>query len=133
MQVQIREKEEARNLSAETEFLRERERSRELNVGTLSCRIKAGQPRHRHDENRPSVAVDLDPPIALDKFIEQSGLSVVTVWRYRRTGWLQTLNICGRHYLTRSEIGRFNARAAAGEFAKAPTKPKRRRRCKPFG
>ena len=133
MQMQIREKEEARNHSAQTEFLRERERSRELNVGTLSYRIKAGQPRHRHDENRPSVAVDSDPPIALDKFIEQSGLSVVTVWRYRRAGWLHTLNICGRHYLTRSEIGRFNARAAAGEFAKAPTKPKRRRRCKPFG
>jgi hypothetical protein len=83
--------------------------------------------------NRPSGAIDSDPPIALDKFIEQSGLSVVTVWRYRRAGWLNTLNICGRHYLTRSEIARFNARAAAGEFAKAPTKPKRRRRCKAFG
>jgi hypothetical protein len=82
--------------------------------------------------NRPVVATDSDPPIALDKFIEQSGLSVVTVWRYRRAGWLNTLNICGRHYLTRSEIARFNARAAAGEFAKEPTKPKRRCRCKAF-
>ena len=78
--------------------------------------------------NEPSVAIDSDPPIALDKFIEQSGLSVVTVWRYPRAGWLNTLNICGRHYVTRSEIARFNARAAAGEFAKPPTKPKRRRR-----
>jgi hypothetical protein len=130
MQMQIREKQEARNHSAETEFLRERERPRELDVGTLSWRIKAGLRRHGHDENRPSVAVDSDPPIALDKFIEQSGLSVVTVWRYRRAGWLHTLNICGRHYLTRSEIARFNARAAAGEFAKKPTRPKRRRRCK---
>jgi len=77
-----------------------------------------------NDANKPSVAIDSEPPIALDKFIEQSGFSSVTVWRYRRAGWLNTLNICGRHYLTRSEI----ARAAAGEFAKEPTKPNRRRR-----
>jgi hypothetical protein len=69
--------------------------------------------------------VDSEPPIALDKFIEHSGLSAVTVWRYRRAGWLNTLNICGRHYLTRAEIGRFNERAAAGEFAKAPSRPMR--------
>jgi hypothetical protein len=73
---------------------------------------------------RPSI--DSEPPLALDKFIEQSGLSAVTVWRYRRAGWLNTLNICGRHYLTRSEIARFNARAAAGEFAKQPTRPRAR-------
>ena len=81
-----------------------------------------------NDANKPSVAIDSEPPIALDKFIEQSGFSSVTVWRYRRAGWLNTLNICGRHYLTRSEIARFNARAAAGEFAKEPTKPNRGRR-----
>ena len=62
--------------------------------------------------------VDSDPPIALDKFIRESGLSAVTLWRYRRAGWLTTLNIAGRHYVTRSEIARFNRRAAAGEFAK---------------
>lgn len=83
------------------------------------------------DEIKCSPAIDSEPPIALDKFIEQSGFSAVTLWRYRRLGWLNTLNICGRHYLTRSEIGRFNARAAAGEFAKKPTTPKRRR-CKAF-
>jgi hypothetical protein len=128
MQMQIREKEEARNHSAETEFLRDRQQSRELDVEPLSCRISAGVPRYgmNNDANKPSVATDSDPPIALDKFIEQSGLSVVTGWRYRRAGWLHTLNICGPHYLTRSEIARFNARVAAGEFAKAPTKPKRR-------
>ena len=72
-------------------------------------------------------AIDSEPPIALDKFIEQSGISAVTVWRYRRAGFLRTLNICGRHYLTRAEIARFNKRAAAGEFAKEPTRPKSRR------
>ena len=73
---------------------------------------------------RPSI--DSEPPLALDKFIDQSGLSAVTVWRYRRAGWLNTLNICGRHYLTRAEIARFNTRAATGEFAREPARPKRR-------
>jgi hypothetical protein len=77
------------------------------------------------DVNKNATAIDSEPPIALDKFIEQSGLSAVTVWRYRRAGWLHTLNICGRHYLTRAEIARFNERAAAGEFAKPVVQPER--------
>ena len=75
--------------------------------------------------NKSSAVIDSEPPIALDKFLEESGLSAVTVWRYRRVGWLNTLNICGRHYLTRAEISRFNARAAAGEFSRRPSEPKR--------
>jgi hypothetical protein len=99
-----------------------------------SRRIRARLLRNavNNNANGKWVAIDSDPPIALDRFIEQSGLSAVTIWRYRRAGWLKTLNICGRHYLSRSEIARFNARAAAGEFAKAPTKPNRRRRCRKF-
>src|SRR5205807_3719547 len=87
--------------------------------------VDTPRPGMNDDVNKPLVAIDSEPPIALDKFIEQSGFSSVTVWRYRRAGWLNTLNICGRHYLTRSEITRFNARAAAGEFAKQPTRPRR--------
>jgi len=78
------------------------------------------------NEHVRTPSIDTEPPLALDKFIEQSGLSAVTVWRYRRAGWLNTLNICGRHYLTRSEIARFNARAVAGEFSKQLARPKRR-------
>ena len=70
-------------------------------------------------------ATDSEPPIALDKFIEQSGISAVTVWRYRRAGMLNALNICGRLYLTRAEIRRFNERAAKGEFAKTVSRPHR--------
>jgi hypothetical protein len=76
-------------------------------------------------EEPSAPQTDSEPPIALDKFIEESGISAVTVWRYRRAGLLRTLNIYGRHYLTRSEIRRFNERAAAGEFARAPSRPRR--------
>lgn len=76
-------------------------------------------------ERPASSATDSEPPIALDKFIEQSGISAVTIWRYRRAGMLNALNICGRLYLTRAEIRRFNERAAKGEFAKKVSRPHR--------
>jgi hypothetical protein len=61
--------------------------------------------------------------MALDKFIEQTGLSPVTVWRFRKKKFLSTINICGRHYVLRSEIARFNSRALAGEFSKPCARP----------
>jgi predicted site-specific integrase-resolvase len=63
--------------------------------------------------------------MSLDKFIEQTGLSAVTVWRYRKNGMLTTVNICGRQYILRAEIARFNQRAAEGEFAKPPNQPRK--------
>jgi hypothetical protein len=69
-------------------------------------------------------SLDAEPMMSLDKFIEQTGLSAVTVWRYRKKGMLTTVNICGRQYILRAEIARFNQRAAAGEFAKSPNPPR---------
>ena len=69
--------------------------------------------------------LDSEPMMSLDKFIEQTGLSAVTVWRYRKKGMLTTVNICGRQYILRAEIARFNERAAAGEFAKPPNHPRK--------
>jgi hypothetical protein len=59
-------------------------------------------------------SLDAEPMMSLDKFIEQTGLSAVTLWRYRKNGFLKTVNICGRHYILRAEIARFNERATAG-------------------
>jgi predicted site-specific integrase-resolvase len=68
---------------------------------------------------------DAEPMMSLNKFLEQTGLSNTTVWRYRKQGMLNTVNIYGRQYILRSEIARFNARAAAGEFARTPRVPRR--------
>lgn len=57
------------------------------------------------------------PPISLDQFLRESGLSPATGWRYRQKGWLKTITISGRHYVSREAIAEFNTRAAAGEFA----------------
>ncbi len=72
-----------------------------------------------------SLTDDL-PPIRLERFIEESGLSHVTCWRYRRKGWLRTLNIAGKVFLTRSAVREFNERAANGEFARVVKSPTRK-------
>jgi len=67
------------------------------------------------------------PPVPLDEFIRQFGVSATTAWRYRKKGWLVTLNISGRHYLSRESIANFLRRAESGEFSKMPRNPGRDR------
>ncbi len=68
-------------------------------------------------QSEDALPLNAHPPLSLDLFMRQSGLSPATCWRYRKKKWLVTSVISGRHYVTREEIARFNARAAAGEFA----------------
>ncbi len=83
-----------------------------------------GMQTNRHETaSNPVPPADIEPPMALSQFIQLSALSPTTVWRFRRKGFLRTINICGRHYVLRSEIARFNARAAAGEFARTYSQP----------
>ena len=63
--------------------------------------------------------------MSLHKFREQAGVSEVTVWRWRRNGWLATVNICGRQYVTGEALDSFLRRAEAGEFAKEHKVPRR--------
>jgi len=65
------------------------------------------------------------PIILFDKFLESLGISPCTAWRWRKQKWLTTLNIAGRVYISRDEIKRFQERAAAGEFAKTHSTPRR--------
>lgn len=73
--------------------------------------------------NASNVPLCAHPPLSLDKFMEQSGLSPVTCWRYRKKGWLETVVIANRHYITREAIAEFNKRAAADEFASNLSNP----------
>jgi len=52
-------------------------------------------------------------------------MSDVTAWRHRKKGWLKTVNIAGRVYLTTEAIAEFERRAEAGEFAKFHKTPSR--------
>jgi len=46
-----------------------------------------------------------------------------TAWRWRKKGWLKTVNIAGRQYLTQEAIDEFHNRAVAGEFAQVHKVP----------
>jgi hypothetical protein len=72
----------------------------------------------------PITASDL---IAYDQWLASLPISPATGWRWRKRGWVPTVNICGRVYVSRSAIAEFERRAAAGEFAKQHVTPKRSR------
>jgi hypothetical protein len=77
-------------------------------------------------ETQTHNASSLRAVVSLSKWMEQVGVTACTAWRWRKKGWLTTVNIAGRQYLTQAAIDEFNHRAAAGEFAQAPKVPKRK-------
>jgi hypothetical protein len=67
------------------------------------------------------------PPIrSLQSFIIGMGISPVTAWRFQKRGWIETINIAGRRYITSEAEQRFISRAAAGEFAQEHKTPMRK-------
>lgn len=64
--------------------------------------------------------------ISLSKWLEQVGVTPCTGWRWRKRGWLKTINIAGRQYLTQEAIHEFHRRATGGEFAQHHKTPSRK-------
>ena len=64
--------------------------------------------------------------ISLSKWLQQVGVTNITGWRWRKKGWLKTVNIAGRQYLTQEAIEEFHRRVVAGEFAKEHKTPSRK-------
>lgn len=76
-----------------------------------------------------SNAIPNPPPaavVSLSRWLEQVGVTPCTAWRWRKKGWLKTVNICGRQYLTQEAIDEFQRRALAGEFAQVHKVPTRK-------
>jgi len=61
--------------------------------------------------------------IALSLWCERVGVAPVTAWRFRKRGWLKTVNIAGRVYVTDEAVKEFTRRAEAGDFAQEPKVP----------
>ena len=78
--------------------------------------------------NAPSfnLAPTATTVISLSKWLEQVGVTHITVWRWRKRGWLKTVNIAGRQYLTQEAIDEFHRRVVAGEFAQEHKTPSRK-------
>jgi hypothetical protein len=82
------------------------------------------------DVNSPATAGGTLHPAgirSLASFTAEVGKTAATIWRWRNLGWLDVVNICGKLYITDEAIERFRARAAAGEFARKPVVPDRRK------
>lgn len=69
--------------------------------------------------------------VPLTRWAEEIGRTTSTIWRWRKLGWITTINICGKLYVAAEEVERFEARAAAGEFAREPIVPVRERAVAP--
>jgi len=68
---------------------------------------------------------ETSPLISIKTFARQIGRTPITLWRWQKLGWLDaSVNIAGKPYITREAIARWNDRARAGEFAKAPHAPR---------
>jgi predicted site-specific integrase-resolvase len=63
--------------------------------------------------------------VSLQQWLADVGVTACTAWRWRKKGWLKTINICGRQYLTQEAIDEFTRRASAGEFAQVHKVPQR--------
>jgi hypothetical protein len=74
--------------------------------------------------------------VPFDEWLRSIGKGRVTGWNWRKSGTVKAIDIFGRLYITRSEIARFESRAANGEFAGktrvAPTRRKRKRKAVGF-
>jgi hypothetical protein len=46
------------------------------------------------------------------------GISDTTLWRWRRLGWIKTVNISGKVYVDMASLDDFQRRAVGGEFSK---------------
>jgi hypothetical protein len=64
--------------------------------------------------------------VSLSKWLEQIGVTQCTAWRWRKKGWLKTINIAGRQYLTQEAIAEFQRRAVAGDFSQIHKTPARK-------
>ena|SRR5438128_9476102 len=81
---------------------------------------------YSHRMNTGSIFITGRPIISLRKFCQQAGISNSTAWRWRKNGWLVTVNIYGRQYVTDKALAEFLRRAQAGEFARDCRPPKRK-------
>ena len=69
------------------------------------------------NDSKPGLPLNAAPPISVSRFLEISGNSPVTFWRWENRGWIRTVRIAGRKYITAAELHNFTRRLEAGEFA----------------
>ncbi len=79
-----------------------------------------GKAMKRQDTKKNEIE-SFSTPIPLADWRRKVGISQVTAWRWAKRGWLRTINVAGRPYITPQAAQDFACRAEAGEFAKPPS------------
>ena len=82
--------------------------------------------RVKNESNGKTHANTSPAVVSLSRWLEQVGVTPCTAWRWRKKGWLKTINIAGRQYLTQEAIDEFYRRACAGEFSQVNKVPERK-------
>lgn len=62
-------------------------------------------------------------PLPLKELQRQLQRSSVTMWRWRKLGWLETVNLAGKVYIMPEALDKFMCRLRAGDFAKDAITP----------
>jgi hypothetical protein len=86
-------------------------------MGITLCCVKIES--HGQSFPIPGAAV-----VSLTRWLKHVGVTTCTAWRWRKRGWLKTINIAGRQYLTQEALDEFHRRASAGEFFQVNYVPK---------
>ncbi len=72
-----------------------------------------------------ATGVPFRPPlIPLSIFARSLSKTPSTIWRWRKSGWLETVNIAGKVYVSSQAVAEFVRRAEAGEFSKQAVVPR---------
>ena len=95
-------------------------------TATISSPSDWGKPLGVPSAIPGSIALAPGAIISLSQWLQRVGVTACTAWRWRKKGWLETVNIAGRQYLTRKAIEEFQRRASAGEFAQPHKVPSRK-------
>lgn len=66
--------------------------------------------------------------ICLDQYLTAINRSRCTFWRWQKLGLIKAVNVCGRNYIARDEIRRFEEAAVRGDFARQLPRPSARSR-----
>ena len=94
-----------------------------LDTASISSPSDWGKPLGVPSAVHGSFAPPQGAIISLAQWLQQVGVTACTAWRWRKKGWLKTVNIAGRQYLTQEAIDEFRQRAAAGDFAQVHKVP----------
>ena len=70
-----------------------------------------------------NIATPTSSLVSFEKWLGEISKTSATGWRWRKRKWIETVNICGRLYVSRDAIAEFERRAAAGDFAQVHKTP----------